>query len=230
MGRQFNIGNPPIAVEVKQSARAKRLSLRVSRLDGKISLTMPRFASDKQARAFLEDREDWMRKHLGSVEPMRSVSIGGSVPFMGEDLPVSGAAVKRATYRDGALLVPEDGKNTGAKVQAFLKLAARDALSVASDEYSEKIGRSYSRISLRDTKSRWGSCSHQGVLMYSWRLIMAPPSVLDYVAAHEVAHLAEMNHSPAFWSVVEGLMPNYKIHRKWLKQNGSNLHRVSFDD
>lgn len=230
MGRQIMLGNPPIAVDLRQSARARRLSLRVSRLDGKVSLTMPPFASDKQAIAFLEDREDWLRKHMDAVQPALVPQIGATVLFRGQDVPIIGADLKRATYRDDAILVPQDGQSTGAKIKAFMKLAARDALAMASDDYADGIGRRYSRLSLRDTRSRWGSCSHQGVLMYSWRLIMAPPAVLDYVAAHEVSHLAEMNHSAAFWAVVESLMPDYKEHRAWLRKHGAELHRVAFDD
>ncbi len=101
------------------------------------------------------------------------------------------------------LIVPGREDTAAARVQAWLKTRARDRLAAASDHYAAQLGRPYTRLTLRDTRSRWGSCSAQGGLMYSWRLIMAPPDVLDYVAAHEVAHLAEMNHSPAFWAVVD---------------------------
>jgi predicted metal-dependent hydrolase len=91
------------------------------------------------------------------------------------------------------------------------------------------LGRRFSRLSLRDTRSRWGSCSSRGGLSYSWRLILAPPDVLDYVAAHEVAHLAEMNHSPAFWALVARLCPGYQAPRGWLRREGAGLHRYRFD-
>ena len=111
-----------------------------------------------------------------------------------------------------------------------MRLRARDDLAAASDFYAAEVGKTYSKISLRDTRSRWGSCSSKGVLMYSWRLIMAPTDVLRYVAAHEVAHLVEMNHSQAFWDVVADVMPDYQVHRKWLRTHGNTLHRVVFDD
>jgi len=116
------------------------------------------------------------------------------------------------------------------RAKAFLKLRARDELAAASDRYAAMVGRSYTRLSFRDTRSRWGSCSSEGVLMYSWRLIMAPPAVLDYAAAHEVAHLVEMNHSPAFWAVVARICPDYEDYRGWLRKNGDVLHRVNFGD
>ena len=230
MGRQFKIGNPPIAVELRRSKRAKRLSLRVSRLDGRVTLTMPDRAPEKEALDFVQTREDWLRKHLGGITEIQTPTLGGTVLYRGEDMPIIAANVRRAIYRDGALAVPDDPDVVASRVKAFLRLRARDVLAAASDKYAAEVDRSYTRLSLRDTRSRWGSCSSKGVLMYSWRLIMAPPAVLDYVAAHEVAHLVEMNHSQAFWDVVADLMPDYKTHRKWLRDHGNQLHRISFPD
>ena len=98
----------------------------------------------------------------------------------------------------------------------------------ASDHYAAKIGRRVTRVTLRDTRSRWGSCTAEGALMYSWRLVMAPPEVLRYVAAHEVAHLVEMNHSHRFWAVVEGLYPDWQAQRAWLHRHGGALHSLRF--
>jgi predicted metal-dependent hydrolase len=128
------------------------------------------------------------------------------------------------------LLVPGDPALAAVRVEAWLKVLARDRLMQASDHYAGLLGRRFTRLTLRDTRSRWGSCSHDGGLMYSWRLIMAPPSVLTYVAAHEVAHLAEMNHSPAFWRVVERLYPGWQAERDWLRGEGQALHRYRFGD
>ncbi len=229
MGVHVLNGNPPITVTLRRSTRAKRLSLRVSRLDGRVSLTLPKRTPEREALAFLADREGWLRGHLEQVQPVNVVAVGGSVLLRGEMVPIVAGSVRRAVIRAGAIVVPEQGE-AGPRVRAFLKLAARDALAEASDRYAAALGRPYSRLSLRDTRSRWGSCSSKGVLMYSWRLIMAPPAVLNYVAAHEVAHLAEMNHSPSFWAVVDNLFPHHQQHRDWLRQNGDQLHRVQFGD
>jgi hypothetical protein len=105
---------------------------------------------------------------------------------------------------------------------------ARDRLAGACDDYAARLGKPYARITMRDTRSRWGSCTSDGALMFSWRLIMTPPEVLDYVAAHEVAHLAEMNHSPAFWAVVAQLCPGYAPLRDWLKREGGALQAIRF--
>ncbi len=227
MGRQVTIGNPPITVDLRRSQRAKRLSLRVSRLDGRVSLTMPQGASEREAMGFLTGRERWLRDHLSQVASPHTVRLGSVIPFRGGQLSVAPAAVRRTRCDGDKLLVPAD-ENPGARIKAFLRLAARDVLAARSDAYAAALGVSYTRLSLRDTRSRWGSCSSKGVLMYSWRLIMAPPEVLDYVAAHEVAHLVEMNHSSAFWAVVAKLMPEYQSRRNWLRDHGDQLHRFQF--
>lgn len=229
MGRQLHIGNPPIAVNVKSSARARRLSLRVSRLDGLVSLTVPKNCNERDALAFLTERENWLRKHIGDVKPKTSVQIGQALLYGGVETPILSAPGKRARLQDGVFQVPSDPDITGVRLKALLKVKARDTLAAASDHYAAKVGRSYARLSLRDTRSRWGSCSADGVLMYSWRLIMAPVDVLNYVAAHEVSHLVEMNHSSAFWEIVGELMPDYSVHRRWLRDNGDMLHRYDFE-
>jgi predicted metal-dependent hydrolase len=228
MGRDLIIGNPPITVDLRRSAGARRLSLRVSRLDGKVTLTMPPRALEREAVAFLTERESWLRGHLADVTPPVSVIAAREVLFRGSSLSIVTGAGRRARIHDGVLELPA---GAGARaVKALLEGHARDALAAASDHYAAQIGRSYGRLTLRDTRSRWGSCSSAGALMYSWRLIMAPPEVLNYVAAHEVAHLDQMNHSPAFWAVVAGLMPDYASRREWLRENGERLHQLRFDD
>ncbi|MCF2906621.1 M48 family metallopeptidase [Octadecabacter sp. CECT 8868] len=222
-------GNPPVEVVLRRSARARRLSLRISRLDGRATLTLPNRVPEREGMAFLREREDWLRKHLDAIEPEQLIQIGGTVPYLGQELPLIAGDVKRAKLSDGTLVLPDSPEMAGKRVAAFLKLRARDALAEASDRYADALGRPYGRISLRDTRSRWGSCSSAGDLMYSWRLIMAPPQVLNYVAAHEVAHLQHMDHSDRFWGVVDRLFPDHKACRAWLRRHGGALHRVRFD-
>jgi len=229
MGCLILDGNPPVKVQLKRSSRARRLSLRISRLDGRATLTLPTRVPEREGMAFLRDRESWLRKHLDDVEPEQVIVLGGTVPFRGDALSLIGANVKRGRVIDGALHLPDDPLMVGKRVAAFLKLQARDALAEASDRYATALGKPYGRITLRDTRSRWGSCSSAGDLMYSWRLIMAPPKVLNYVAAHEVAHLQHMDHSPRFWATVEQLFPDHKACRVWLRDHGNTLHRVRFD-
>ena len=227
MARALSIGNPPITVQMRRSARARRLSLRVSRLDGRVTLTVPPRAPERQALAFLHEREDWLRGHLSQIAPAQTVGLGSIVPVEGRDRLVQAGTGRGVRLETDALQVPK--ADCAAMLAAFLKALARDRLAVASDRYAERLGRRYTKLTLRDTRSRWGSCTSAGGLMYSWRLIMAPPEVLDYVAAHEVAHLVEMNHAPAFWSIVESLVPDYAAHRLWLREHGDRLHALRFD-
>lgn len=229
MGHRVTLGNPPITVDLRRSARAKRLSLRVSRLDGAVSLTLPLNASDRDAMAFLAEREGWLRGHVAQVAGAVAVGAATQLPYAGRVVTVTPTDVRRPVLRGDALCVPQDPAKIATRAKAFLLTAARDELVARSDHYARQLGRSYGPISLRDPRSRWGSCSSAGRLMYSWRLIMAPPAVLDYVAAHEVAHLVEMNHAPAFWSVVASLMPGYAAQRGWLRRHGDQLHRYRFD-
>ena len=227
MGRHTLHGNPPIDVTLRKSAQARRLSLRISRLDGRVTLTMPNNAPDREGIAFLRDKESWLRGHLDQMAPAEQVSFGSRIPVQGRVLVITQGAKLRLL--DDRIEVPPT-RNAGIAVRARLRAMARDALAQASDRYAASLGVTYARLSIRDTRSRWGSCSSKGVLMYSWRLIMAPSAVLDYVAAHEVAHLREMNHAPAFWALVAQIYPDYAAPRQWLRDHGESLHRLRFDD
>jgi len=228
MTERFLPGDPPVTLVLRRSARARRFALRVSRLDGQVMLSMPLRASEAEALAFARDKAGWIRGALAGAPPRQPVVGGAVLPFEGRALTITAAKVRAVRVEGEALLVPPGEDRLAARVEAFLKLAARQRLQAESEACAERIGRRIRQISLRDTRSRWGSCTAGGRLMYSWRLIMAPATVLDYVAAHEVAHLAEMNHSPAFWAVVAGLCPGYGAERQWLRRHGPALHRVDF--
>ncbi|MDE3029112.1 MAG: M48 family metallopeptidase, partial [Paracoccaceae bacterium] len=174
------------------------------------------------------EKEAWIRAALAARPVGRAVAMGGTVPIEGVECTIRPGTGRAPRLEGGALLVPGDTARAGARVAAYLKVLARARLQEACDRHASALGRGYSGLTLRDTKSRWGSCSADGALMFSWRLVMAPPAVLDYVAAHEVAHLAEMNHSARFWAKVARLMPEYEGPRAWLKRHGQELHSVMF--
>ncbi|SDY19754.1 M48 family metallopeptidase [Citreimonas salinaria] len=229
MGQIRLPGNPDIDVILRRSARARRLSLRLSQLDGRVTLTLPRGVTEAAGLAFLRDREDWLRGHIDRHEGMVDVTHDSVLPIEGVERRVQPGAGRSVRVEGGALLVPGAAADAGARLRGWLRARARDRLAEASDRHAAALGRGYARLTLRDTRSRWGSCTADGGLMYSWRLILAPPEVLDYVAAHEVAHLAQMNHSPAFWAVVERLYGDWRAPRRWLHDNGATLHRYRFD-
>ena len=219
-------GRPDVEVAVKRSRRARRLSLRVSSLDGRVTLTMPSSVGDAEARAFAEDRGDWIADALARIPVTVAVQVGITLPVEGHVCHVK--AGPRAARDGDRLIVPET--RAGPAARGLLRTLARDRLAAASDRYAAILDRPYAKLTLRDTRSRWGSCTSDGRLMYSWRLAMAPPQVLDYVAAHEVAHLARMDHSPAFWRIVGDLCPDWRAQRDWLRAEGGALHRYHFGD
>ncbi|MFD1510022.1 M48 family metallopeptidase [Lacimonas salitolerans] len=230
MGQHVLPGNPPVALLLKKSAQARRISLRVSRLDGRVTLTCPKGVTEAEALAFARSKAAWLRRALADQQGPVAVGYGAEVPVLGHMRQINPGPGRAVQITDTALLVPGPAEQTGARVQGFLKNHARDRLSAAADRYAGTLGRPYARITLRDTRSRWGSCTADAGLMFSWRLVMAPEPVLDYVAAHEVAHLAEMNHSAAFWAVVHRLYGDHRTARGWLRENGHNLHRYRFTD
>lgn len=214
-------------VLLRRSARARRISLRVSRSDGRITLTLPPRVSEAEALAFAESKADWIARASRDAGRPRVVAPGARLPVEGRDLLITPAAVRMVTISGDRLLIPE-GRPAGPVVAAFLKHVAHQRLGPAVDRHSGVLGRVPRALTLRDTSSRWGSCTSDGRLMFSWRLAMVPPEVLDYVAAHEVAHLAHMDHSPRFWRAVATLLPDYAPLRAWLRQHGGEIQGWQF--
>ncbi len=221
-------GPPPVEITLRRSARARRFSLRVSTHDGRVTLSLPLRARETEAMAFARAQEGWIRQALDRMPPHQGVQTGALIPIEGALWRLEPTPGRRVLLDAGRVLVPGDAAQLGTRLAAFLKVMARERLLAASDHYAALIGRKVNRVTLRDTRSRWGSCTADGALMYSWRLIMAPPSVLNYVAAHEVAHMVEMNHAPAFWAVVERLFPDWQSERAWLRTQGRALQTIRF--
>ncbi|WP_298436768.1 M48 family metallopeptidase [uncultured Jannaschia sp.] len=220
-------GAPGLSVVLRPSKRARRMTLRVGRSDGVVALTLPRGIAIDEAQAFIAAQAGWIARQVAAVPALRPVRVGGTVPLMGLERPVIAGPGRAARYVGDAIAVPDDAR-AGARVKVLLREMARTHLVEAVDRHAAILGRVPGRITMRDTRSRWGSCTSRGDLMFSWRLIMAPPEVLDYVAAHEVAHLVHMDHSPRFWAQVEGLMPDWQPRRAWLRTRGTELHAVDF--
>jgi len=230
MTRVVLSGTPAVAVVLRRSARARRFSLRVSRVDGGVSLTLPAAAAHAQALEFIREKEAWIRRKLNGLPTARRPGHGGAILFAGKEIPIIAGSGRSLRLRGGALHVPGPPAAVPARVRGFLQVEAQAQLGQAVRRYCGSLGVEAGAITLRDTRSRWGSCSPRGRLMFSWRLVMAPPAVLAYVAAHEVAHLREMNHSPAFWRIVRSLRPGYAAERSWLKANGATLQAWRFHD
>lgn len=228
MSASIRVGTPAIEVSVRRHARARRMVLRVSRHGAAPTLTLPPHASVSDARAFVRHHEAWLRQRLAEQPQARRISDGTTLPFRGRTLTVRLDPASRIAIEGEFLRLPGPDACAPQQAMAALREAARCRCVEASARLAAGIGRRVGRITLRDTRSRWGSCTSSGDLMFSWRLILAPDPVLDYVVAHEVAHLVEMNHAPAFWAVVRRLCPDHEAPRAWLRRHGPELLALDF--
>jgi predicted metal-dependent hydrolase len=219
-----------LPVIFRRNPGARRLVLRLNPEGTAALVTVPKGVSRAQALDFAERSTDWLAERLekrGDNIPLRA---GARIPLRGEDHEIRHLAVARGTVTvdpaQRAILVPGGEAHLPRRVVDGLKRAARAELTAASRRYAEAMGTRYRRIAIRDQKSRWGSCTAAGDLSYSWRLILTPPYVLDYVAAHEVAHLVHLNHSRRFWRLVLTHCPEAQKAKRWLKAHGHGVHRV----
>ncbi len=226
-----DIGAP---IEVRRHPGARRLTLRVSRTRRTVIVTMPSSCDLYEAGAFLSRNIDWVRERLGSLPEPVGLDDGALLPLRGEPHQVmfatsrgSHGPVSRSEATDGTPCIVVHGHAEHAPRRLFdwLIAEARRDLEARVADHAAKLGVKPRRIAVRDQSSRWGSCSTTGTLSFSWRLVLAPPLILDYVAAHEVAHLAEMNHGARFWALVERTMPRMDEARRWLNVYGIELHR-----
>jgi predicted metal-dependent hydrolase len=220
-------------VELRRHAQARRYTLRVRAASRAVVLTMPRRGSVREAKAFAERNGGWIAARLKRLPQAIPFADGIEVPLRGVMHAIAHRPGTRGTVwaeTDGPLLcVAGDAAHVGRRVRDFLKREAKRDLEAASRRYAAALGVAIKRVAVRDQASRWGSCTTGGVLSFSWRLILAPPNVLDYLAAHEVAHLVEMNHSRRFWRLVARICPDWEAAKVWLTAHGSALHRYGED-
>jgi len=209
------------------SPRARRLSLRVDAASGCVVLVRPHRAGDTLARQFLAEKQGWIERHLAAMPAPIMLGDGSEICALGEKCVVRAApAAKRGVWREENIIyVSGAAEHFSRRLKDHLKAEARAQFGLWARAYAAVLGVKVSRVSVRDTVSRWGSCTRDGRLSLSWRLMFAPRDVAAYVVAHEVAHLRHMNHSAAFWRTVDGLVPDMKTARAWLRRHGGELHR-----
>lgn len=223
-----------VQVRFEVNRAARRLILRLDEKNREAVAVAPNKRMLGEAADFAEEKAGWIAEQLSKVPDGIPFAPGQVIPFRGADLHLSmdgTGRLARIEERDGAqtLIAPGIPETFSGRVTRFLKKSATDDLTFFVHHHCELLGVRAARISVKDTKSRWGSCTSDGRLSFSWRLVCAPPDVLNYVAAHECAHLLEMNHSKRFWAHVERCMPDYKLFRFWLDKHGRELHALGVE-
>jgi hypothetical protein len=219
-----------VRVAIRRSARARRYGLRLPATGGDPVLTLPAKGRMAEALSFVERHKPWLATRLARRLAPIAFCDGAVIPLRGRPTPILHRPERRGTawvdVIDGVehLCVAGDIAHVARRVRDFLIREARRDLATAVEAHAGRLEVKVASITLKDTKSRWGSCTATGRLAFSWRIILAPPSVLDYLAAHEVAHLREMNHSTRFWRHVRATCPGMEAARLWLKQHGMTLH------
>ena len=221
-----------IAARLSVNPRARRLSIRIDARAGEAVLVAPSERKLTDVVAFARSKAGWMRERLAERPTGTPLEPGATVPLFGQPTRLTAvggsAAARLGEDADGPVIVSGgEGEAYARRVQNLFRRVARDALQTRTDVHLRTLGLRPVKMSIADTRSRWGSCSpHNRSIRYSWRVIMAPPAVIDYLAAHEVAHLVHADHSPAYWAVVQRLVGDHRPHRKWLRDHGPALHAV----
>lgn len=238
-GFDLLIDGDAVRVDLVPRANARRYVLRVDPAARAVRMTFPPQGNLREARAFAEGQVNWIRTRLDRLPEKIAFEDGAVIPFKGLPHMIEHRPHARGTVRieegDAEPLLEEDALprlvvagrllHVPRRLRDWLTKQARTEMTRRSRRYAGLLGVSFSRVSIRDQRSRWGACSASGTITYSWRLIMAPPFVMDYLAAHEVVHIREMNHSPRFWRLLREVCPDTDRAEAWLNGEGRQLHR-----
>ena len=222
---------PQVKVAVRKVRNSTRLSLRVSSISESVTLTVPVNTNQYVLLRFLESKENWLRENLLKISDKKvPVDIGNLIPIFGakKHIEICAESLNVRVIND-SIRIPTTVSKPGLAVENYLKKLAKEEITSVANYYCGKLGVSYASIKLRDTRSRWGSCSSNSNLMFSWRIIMAPRNIIRYLVAHEVTHLKHFNHSREFWFDVRSMFGSYENERNWLRTEGTDLHFYKFN-
>jgi hypothetical protein len=240
-GDRIEVAGAPVVLKV--SRRARRVSLRIDVGKREVIATAPVPRMLGEAAAFAGERAGWIRAQLAELPQRAPIAPGAVIAVLGQACALE-AGTGRARWRPAAggepmaLIANGEGEAYARAAVRLLKAEARRVLAERTWTYAAMLGKPLPTVAIMDARARWGSCrpprargfgatAEVGRIRYSWRLVLAPYAVMDYVAAHECAHLVEANHSPKFWAVVQGLVGDPRPHRAWLRANGPTLHAFS---
>lgn len=230
----YSVAGRELPLRIVENARARRLTLRIQPGGAGIRVTVPPGLSGREVERFLKRHEGWLEDRLKSLPEQPLVRPGIKIPIRGVPHLIVHEPGRRGTVEVSAidgqpvLRVHGDRRHLPRRIADFLKREARGEIEPLVARHTSRIGRKAKTVRYRDTSSRWGSCTSDGTLSFSWRIMMAPRPVIDYLVAHEVAHLKEMNHGPGFWKLCNKLCPDTERCKAWLKRNGTALQAIQF--
>lgn len=216
------INGQPLLVEGRIDSRAKRIKLRFKRDYSALIVTYPRKSLEKQAMRFVKQSQGWIKKNLPDQDKLTSLTPGSKISYLGKKVFLVHKDHQRASVweNEEELMVFGQRADFESILKAYFRAKIRPILREFVDQHCQRLNVTYNKLFIRDSYSNWGTCSSMKNLSFSWRLIFAPLEVINYLAAHEVAHLIEMNHSPQFWLIVKSICPEYESCNKWLKTHG----------
>jgi hypothetical protein len=219
-------------LDVRISPRARRLALRLNMGERRVVLVIPKRASLRNAYAFALAHREWIEHQISKAPEKIIFAHGSTIPVLGRNVIIvvdreTASARTQITLSETTLTIRTQLENPAPRIVRFLKALAAKEFKIIADQKAALIGKQISQLSLRDMKTRWGSCSTDGRMALSWRLIFAPTLAYDYVIAHEAAHLTHAHHGPTFWALCERLAADFKTGHGWMKENGAELMRYS---
>jgi len=228
---QFAIGDETLIVRVRESARGKTARIIVGPRRP-LEVIVPRGTADAQVDAFLEEKRSWVERKVATAReiaarpPRLRLDRPGLVWVAGQEVPVERSNGHRSIARltDGRLLVAGSGEGAAGAIERWYRREGRRRIKEIVNREAARLGLEYKSIAVRDTRTRWGSCSRNGNLSFSWRLLVAPPEVLEYVVVHELCHLRESSHQKPFWRALEAARPGWQQQARWLREHGQELH------
>lgn len=220
------IGGESINLLIERSPKAKRMRLRIDRLKRRAVLILTKRSSERAGIAFAAEHGDWLKDQLALLPEKNVFADGFRFSLLGEEVVIRHSPLaRRGVWLDEHVVwVSGEASHLSRRTTDFIKEHFKKYAKSRLKATSEILGVHVGRLSIRDTKSRWGSCNRKGDISLSWRLALAPKEVADYVIIHEISHIKEMNHSESFWRTVSGVMPDYKIRERWLKKNAAYLY------
>lgn len=225
---EIDIDGRTAPLVVRRNKRARRLLLRVQSTDGSVVLTLPQRVPLAEGLRFLEASRGWVAARMAALPPAVALADGAIMPIRGVPHPVRHRpdARRGVWIEDGALQVSGAVDHLPRRLRDFLVREARLEFTTRAHALAQRIGARIAKVTVRDARTRWGSCSTDGELMFSWRVILAPDFVRHYLVAHEVAHLRHGHHGPSFWRLVRELAPETESAKSWLRREGAALHRI----